>query len=286
MKKKELISLLKLLDDPDPLIYQSIKENLINKGKNIIPLLEDIWTNNNDILVQQRVEEVIKEIRFKNVIDNLNQWSSSRTPDLAYGAFIIAEYFYPEINWQKLEKTIDMIKQNIWLELNANLTALEKIRLLNHIFFETNGFIPDNDTNPQNFFINNILDKKRGNPTSIAILYIAIAQRLNLPIFGINLPENLIAAYVDKLSALEAYGDGIDTPVLFYINPFNYGKILLRQYINQYLKRHEIEVKDEYFKPSPNSVILKRYIKDLMETYDNLGFKDKANELNQFWETI
>src|SRR5690606_28796248 len=144
---------------------------------------------------------------------------------LLYGAYLIAKYQYPDINYDNLEKVVAQITQDVWIEMNPQLTALEKVKVINEIFFNVHGFSGNkkNFHSPQNSFINNVIDVKRGNPISLSLLYSEIATRVNVPIYGVNLPEHFVLAY----TALPL--DYIDQPskedVLFYINTFNKGSL-------------------------------------------------------------
>ncbi len=75
---------------------------------------------------------------------------------------------------------------------------------------------------PQNLFINNLLETKKGNHLSIGILYIILGQKLNIPVYGVNLPQHFILAYAGEISE-ERVKTADENGVLFYINPFNKG---------------------------------------------------------------
>ena len=121
--------------------------------------------------------------------------------DLLRGVFLISRYQYPDLEIKEMEISLDRIIKDVWLELNNNLTALEKVRILNHIIYDVHGFTKNtkNFYSPQNSFINQVLETGKGNPISLAVVYIIIAQRLNLPVYGVNLPKNFILAYRDQL---------------------------------------------------------------------------------------
>jgi regulator of sirC expression with transglutaminase-like and TPR domain len=279
----ELLAKIKLLDDPDETIYLKIRESIIfNDGIAAIPVLEEIWSNSLNPLVQERIEEIIKTIQFLNLKKDLNEWRLTGSKDLAYGAYLIAKFLYADLSWAYIEKIIDQIKKDVWIELNQNLTALEKIRLLNHIIYDIYGFSANISlpNSPQNYFINNVLETKKGNAISLAILYISIAQRLNLPVFGVDLPKNFIACYVDQLTAFEAFGDSINNSVLFYINPHNRGGVFGRKEIDFFLKQAKLEPFSEYYSPVSNLKVIQRLVSNLMVTYEQMGFVEKANELN------
>jgi len=278
----ELEAKIKLLDDPDETIYSAVRKSLISEGKNILSNLEEAWGNNLNPIVQERIEDIIKTIQFNDIQYELSQWKNNNGIDLAYGAYLVAKYLYYELQWEEIENKIETIRKDVWLELNQELTALEKVRILNHILFDIHHFNanPSNIHSPQYYYINNVLETKKAHPIAIAIIYISIAQRLNLPIFGVDLPKNFVAAYVDQLSAFEAFGENIDTPVLFYINPYNKGWVFSRKEIDIFLKQAKIEPQSSFYSPCSNLKIIERLISNLLVTYEQMGYNEKANELS------
>jgi regulator of sirC expression with transglutaminase-like and TPR domain len=134
------------------------------------------------------------------VTDRLKAWKRGGGEDLLEGALIISRYRYPDMDEQKVKARLAAIRQDIWLELNDNLTAFEKVRVFNHIFFQTHGF-KGNKRNyhaPQNSYINEVLDSRKGNPLSLAIIYQVLAEDLDLPLRGVNLPNHFVLAYLDE----------------------------------------------------------------------------------------
>lgn len=187
-------------------------------------MLESAWENSFDSVLQQRIEAIIHLIQFDNIRRSLREWALPEQQDLLTGAILIARYQYPDLDDAALRKHVEQIKQDIWLELNNNLTALEKVKVINHILFDVHNFSSNtqNYHAPQNSYINNVLESKKGNPVSLSIIYAVLAQELRIPIYGVNLPEHFILAYVDNGSINNALIEDPDR-VLFYINPFSRG---------------------------------------------------------------
>ncbi|NSW44334.1 MAG: hypothetical protein HPY79_00675 [Bacteroidales bacterium] len=284
----ELEAKIKLLDDPDDSIFKAVRKSLIDEGKNILTNLEETWSKNLNPIVQERIEDIIKTIQFNDIQQELTQWKNSNGIDLAYGAYIVAKYLYYELKWEDIENKIETIRKDVWLELNQELTALEKVRILNHILYDIHQFNANvsNINSPQYYYINNAFETKKAHPITIAIIYISIAQRLNLPIFGVDLPKNFVAGYVDQLSAFEAFGENIDTPVLFYINPFNKGWVFSRKEIDIFLKQAKIEPQASFYSPCHNIKVIERLITNLLITYEQMGYNEKANELSSLLKIL
>ena len=130
------------------------------------------------------LRQLIQEIHFGNIEKYLTNWVETGGQDLLEGAFIVARLQYPDLSINYLNGIIDDLRQDIWLELNPNLTALEKVRIINHFLFEVHKFSGNiyNMYSPQNSYINQVLETKKGNPVSLSIVYICIAQKLGIPI--------------------------------------------------------------------------------------------------------
>jgi regulator of sirC expression with transglutaminase-like and TPR domain len=288
MNEKNISAQIRLLDDPDEVIYRTISNNLIDMGDEIVPELEKVWENTLDEKIQERIEHIIKTIQFDSVKKGMESWVVEGAKDIAFGAYLLARYQYPDLSWQVISNQLNQLKNEIWLELNDNLTALEKIRVLNHIFFEKYRFSPNNANfySPQNAYLNLLIETKKGNPVSLGILYMSVAQRLELPVYGVNLPKNFILCFIDQVSAFEAFGDSHINSVLFYINPFNRGAVFGRKEIDLFLSQQQIEPIDSFYSPCSNQNTLIRLIDNLIISYEKLGYPDKSADLNELKEIL
>ena len=277
MSDSELRALISLLDDPDDIVFDEIKNKLISYGDNVIPHLEDAWENSFDHLLQDRIEDIIHELQFIAIKNELKAWNTSEDKNLLNGATIIAKYQYPDLDADKITNYVNQVKQDVWLELNENLTALEKIRVLNRIIFDIHGFYGNtkNINSPQNSYINNVIDTKKGNPITLGIIYLAICQQLNIPLHGVDVPGHFILAYAEQK----------DT-VLFYLNVFNRGTVFGREDIDKFLDQLGKEKEEKHYQPCDNLAIIKRLIQHLVFTYDNLGYLDKKEELEEMYNLL
>lgn len=282
--KKNIQALFQLLDDPSNEVYHYVAKNILQQGEDIIPELEKVWETSFNEILQERIENLIQEIQFKATLNQLKSWKETGATDIFEGAFWVAKYQYPELKVDTVKKTFDKIKRDAWLEINNNLTALEKIRVLNHIFYHIHGFTA-NSTNihaPQNAFINHVLDTKKGNPITLGILYMALANSLDIPLYGINLPKHFILGYADPL--YQSLTNDID--ILFYINPFNKGAVLGKREIDYFLKQQNIIPEKAYYYPCSNLDIIRNLVLNLLFSYEKLGYPEKVADIKKMYNTI
>ena len=166
-------ALIRLVDDPDDHIYEHVREELIRCGTSALPFLENTWENdlfgNNH---HNRIDDIIRDIQFEEVQKELNNWLNSSDKDLLKGACIIAKYEFPDLDETEIIDLIQNIRRDIWLELNDNQTAFEKVKIFNKIFFAHHQFEGDADDflSPPNSYINQVLATRKGNPLSLSLI--------------------------------------------------------------------------------------------------------------------
>ena len=276
MNPKVLSALIELLEDPDKEVYKTVKNELVDLGTNIIPNLEEAWEKNFDSLIQDRVEEIIHEIQFKSLLNELKLWISS-PKDILEGWMIISRYHYPELKKESFESTLTNIINEAHLAIENCNSDLEKISALNTIIFSRYRFRGNvkNFHSPENSFINDVIDNRKGNPLSLSIIYMHISRKIGLPVCGINMPKHFIVGFESE------HHFDIDC-IKFYINPFSKGTILNRQDLETFLKREKIKESSKYFSPCGNKEILKRLINNLLHSYTYRSKKEKAEEMVKF----
>lgn len=282
MNLKEVIALITLLDDPDDGIYSEVKNRFIILGPPAIPHLETAWENSFDALMQKRIEGIIHTIQFKALQNALKYWAEHEQDDLFKGCAIIARYQYPDLDENKLKKQLHQIKQDVWLELHDDLTAIEKVKIINHILFEVHQF-GGNITNyhaPQNSFINVVLETKKGNPVMLSVIYALVCKELGIPIYGVNLPQHFVLAYVNDFTNLfDPSHKTLSDNILFYVNPFSKGLIFNQGDVDAFIKQLNVEPETKYYLPCSNLDIIKRIINNLIYSFDKMGYAEKVQEL-------
>jgi len=280
---KEINSLIKLLDDPDQEIYEHIHEKILSYGGEVIEYLESAWEQAFDPIQQERIADLVHEIQFRLVKEELKLWYQGGAFDLLQGALIINKYQYPDLDEQKVINQIEAIKRDIWLQMIYDGSPSEQVKLINHVFYNIHGFSGNtsNHQDPQNSYLNQVLETKKGNQISLAIIYSIIAQKLDIPVYGVNLPQHFILAYVDESMETEFEGG-----VLFYINAFNKGFIFGRRDVDMFLKQLNLKAEKQFYEPCSNADIVRRILRNLISAYENLGSTEKVAELNELLEIV
>ncbi len=267
-------ALIKLLDDPDENIYSEVKNQLLLLGPVALPYLEEIWNETLSNWLVQRVEEIIEDIKFNELAKELIQWKYEKQDDLLYAVWLINHFQYSEITLEYLQKKIEQIRKDIWIEFAEDLTALEEVLIINNILYDVHQFSGNiaNYYSVQNNYLHYVLENKKGNNITLGILYLIIAQKLELPIFAINIPDYLILSYINKdINLYDAKSHSLRDATLFYINPFSKGTLLQKEDIIEFLKQINTLKNPDYFIPCNNVQVIEKLLMSISESYAQHG---------------
>jgi regulator of sirC expression with transglutaminase-like and TPR domain len=278
---KEIESLIKLLDDPDTEVSHHVEEKLLSYGSEVVSYLENAWEHSFEGILQQKIENLVHKIQFEAVKKELQLWHLGGSFDLMQGMLIINKYQYPDLDDQKVINQLEAIKRDIWMQMIYEMSAIEKIKLINNILYGKHGFSGNttNHQDPNNSYLSHVLDTKKGNQISLAVIYSIIAQKLDIPVYGVNLPQHFILAYVD-----ETEENDFQNGILFYINAFNKGFIFGRRDVDSFLKQLNIQPDKQFYEPCTNDEIIQRVLRNLISSYDKLGAAEKVNEIEELLE--
>jgi len=159
MNVNKLDSLITLLDDPDDSVFHVVLEELLKEDIAVVDHLEHIWETSMDDLVQKRIEGIIQKIQLKDTRERIARWADQKSIDLFEGFFLISRYQFPELKLKPVQMLLDKIRKDVWIEFRNSLTSIEKITILNHIFYDKYKFKVDhfNPDTPNNCYINRML---------------------------------------------------------------------------------------------------------------------------------
>lgn len=277
MKRARLKALIDLLDDPDYIVYETVEKELLKQDHKIIPVLEEKWEDSLDENCQDRIENIIQYLQFRQTKKYLKKWILSQEHDLLEGFLCIDRFQYPDLNILNINHKIEKIRRSVWLELSNSLTMLEKITVLNHFLFNINGFSinHNNVQSPQNCYLNQMLDTKKGNPVSLAIFYTIIARKLGLPAKFTDFPKNPLIAMTDNDLAKKVHGEDTGTDVIFYINPSNKGAITSRKEIDYHLRKNKQTPTDNFTEPKSDKLFIQKLLEYLRGSFTFTGYTEK-----------
>lgn len=185
---------------------------------------------------------------------------------LLEAAISLAQDEYPEVDVQSVLDEIDQLQARLKRRLPADAGPLHKLRTLNQFFFHDLKFGGNvNDYyEPDNSLIHVLLHTRRGIPISLAVLWMELAQSLNLAVRGVSFPGHFLVK--------------VNLPMgQVLIDPMS-GRSLSREelaeLVEPYRRRHGLSDDGDaplglYLQSTPARDILARMLRNLKEIYRN-----------------
>lgn len=269
MQESEIKALISLLDDDDKQVVTHVEEKILSLGKEVIPFLEKEWETSFNPTLQSRIEEIIHVLQYELLKSRLLEWYHTEDKDLLTAMWLIATYQYPDLELEKLKQELEQIYYETWLEFKPDLYPIDQIKVVNGVLFNKLKFGANtkNFHSPGNSMINVVLETRKGNPITLCVIYMLVAQKLKLPVQGVNLPNLFILTYKDGLNNQ------------FYINAFNRGLIFSKQDIENYINELHLVPQNSFFDPCDNLEIVRRALRNLIMSFEKMGEHAKAEEV-------
>ncbi|MDR0437845.1 MAG: transglutaminase-like domain-containing protein [Bacteroidales bacterium] len=281
----KISALIKLIEDPDEQIFSQVRNEILSMGQMIIPNLENALVTAPNADSVERISEILNEIQVKNLCENFECWKHSKEQDLLELMILVEQIRDFNFSKQNIIEIIAQIKMDIWLELNENQTILEQINIIDRIFYTKYEFTADEKESYalSNYFIYNLLKHKKGNDTTMGLLYLYLAQSQKISFWGVKLLSNFILAYTNALENKE-----IDD-VLFYLNPYkilpnkndkNAAKFSLPNLLD-FFANAGVELNVADITPCSNTDIARRWLWFIHQAYIRKGDEGKMALLNK-----
>jgi regulator of sirC expression with transglutaminase-like and TPR domain len=252
-----------------------VRQKLVGLGAAVIPVLEQKWEQSFNPILQKELEDLVHDLQFGLVKQRLQDWKDSENQDLLEGLWILNTYQYPDLELETLQALIHQLYVEVWTFFASDLQALDQVKILNHVLFKQLQFSGNtkNFHSPSNSMLSMVLESKKGNPISLCSIYLLVAKKLGLPIYGVNLPNLFVLIYTQEDSS-------------FYINAFNKGVIFSREDIQNFLEQLKIDPQPAFFDPCSNLAIVLRFLKNLSTAFEKLGETDKVDEVQELLEIL
>lgn len=286
-ENKEISALLSLLDDPDEEVYSSVSTRLFDYGKNIIPNLENLWETTFSEQIQTRIEMLIHQLQFVDIRQELETWKTTTGKDIITGALIVSKLQYPDISITPILQEVEKIRRNIWLELNSFLTPLEQAHVISSIlynYYKLSGSEIDY-SNPDAFLLNKVVQTKKGNNYSNGLLYIELANLLELPVCVINIPRQFVLAFYDEFFEHEQSSTNQRSRYHFFIDPTT-GRPFTHNDIDNYFKRISVPIVPSYFKSITTIETLILWMEEFSKCFEAPALQYKQKDIANLIELL
>ncbi len=183
---------------------------------------------------------------------------------LTEAAIAVAQHAYPDLDVQGVLDQIDQWGNRLKQRITSDTPPIQRLQLLKHFFYNELGFGPNpNDFYaPENSYLHQIIESRRGIPISLAILMMELGQQIGLNIRGVSFPNH----FMMRISLQQ--GEIIMDP----LNGDSLSKNRLQEMLDPYLDakgyRGELSLPLNIFlRASSSREILSRFMRNLKMIY-------------------
>lgn len=268
----EIKALIVLLGDDDIKTASIARKTLLEARQQARPFLE-ASRQADDPHVRTRVYGILETVRLDELGERFRSFAAlpSAWLDLEEGALLIAESAYPNINRNHYRTMLDEMAETLRERLEPMPRGRDLIDRVNQYLFEDLGFRgnEENYYDPDNCYLNRVLDRRLGIPISLATVYLLLARRLRIPVVGIGMPGHFLLQYNDNL----------------FVDAFHQGQILGRGDCVQFLMNNGFGYHPAYLSPTPTRFMLVRMLTMLMKIY-SASDPDRAESLTGYRDML
>jgi regulator of sirC expression with transglutaminase-like and TPR domain len=284
MPDSKVSALINMLDDPDERVFGAVSHQLVSLGREVLSVIETTLENCFDDLLQERLT-MIRDLIYRDTLsEELSYWSKQDVDDLLKGFIIASRTDNYHLDDVEVLSQLAAIRTDVWIELHDGLTAMENIKVINHVLYNIHRFESNKDdiSAPENSYIHTLLKLKKGSPLTLGMIYLIICRQLGMPVYGVNLPQHFVLAYLTQPNIYRPTKDDI----LFYINPFNRGALFSRHEIDHFIGQLKIKPDPAFYLPCSNRDILKRLFNNLIFSFKSRNLEKKVGEIEFLLNTL
>jgi regulator of sirC expression with transglutaminase-like and TPR domain len=187
--------------------------------------------------------------------------------ELARACLQIAEDAYPGLDVDGYVGEIDRFAKRLRARLANDAVVEDRVITLNEFLFDDLGFSGNTDDyyDPRNSYLNEVLDRRTGIPITLAVLYMEIGRRIELPFEGVSFPGHFLVRLPLRGGTL-------------VLDPFSGGVPQSESELRERLKRvipreaaggvavAELPL-DQFLEPASNRQIVARVLRNLKVVY-------------------
>ncbi len=264
--ESEQEALLKLLADEDSGVYRQVREKILSFGQSAVSWLSP-YALSKDPVLRRRSQEIVESLKRQDADNNflafcLNQGSKL---NLESGLWLLAQTKYPSVSVEGYRAILDSFVYELMdrVDFGADVRAI--LKAVNRFLFEEQQFAGNEEDyfDPENSYLNRVIDRRTGNPISLCAIYLLLADRLAMPITGIGMPGHFVCRYQSNREEI-------------YIDAFNRGRLLSKRDCIRYLNQAGHGYQESFLGPVSSQRILLRICANLHRIY---GSREEWEEM-------
>lgn len=263
-------ALLGLLDDSSATVRRELSHYFTQLGNPARDFLRDTAESSNRHLAWH-ARRYLEELHLSDPQAEFREFIKSLNYELESGSLMIARTVRPNLDTGACCETLNRIADRC-RELTIEPSSTRaKCRVINRILYHEMGFHGNVEhyTDPNNSFIDQVLETRRGIPISLCTIYLLVAHRLGLNLEPIGLPGHfMIGCFTEERP--------------FFIDAFDGGIFRSPEEIFVFLRSHDMSPQLADLAPTPVREMLCRSCRNLANHYEARGDRDHSTLFDSF----
>lgn len=270
--ESEKSALLTLLTDDDPEVYHSIHDTILERGPEAGEWMRE-HVLDNDPCLRRRAMAIVDHFDQLAADNDFLRFCLNKSDkiDVERGAWLLARTRYTKINVDAYAAMLDNYVSELKDRIDFGAPANRILNTINFYLYTFLGYCGDmeNYYDPQNSFLNRVVDRLKGNPISMSAVYLFVAKRLHLPVVGIGMPGHFICRFQTSREQI-------------YIDPFQKGKLMTKGECIKMLIQSGHDYHDSFLSPvSPRRMLL-RMCSNLQHAYSTQDQPEDAKRMQRY----
>lgn len=224
-----------------------------------------------DLHLARHATRYLEELKFTDPVGEFRLFIRSLNYELESGALLLARTVSPQLDIGACCSALDEIAARCRELIVEPSTTREKCRVLNRVLFHEWSFHGNVEhyTDPLNSLLDQVLERRSGIPISLSIIYLLVAERLELELEPVGVPGHFLVG---------CYTEGEP----FFIDPFDGGLFRDADEVFDMLRLRQIEPKISDLAPTPVREVLSRACRNLAHHYAAAGDEPHARLFASF----
>lgn len=252
-------ALVSLLDDRAPDVAKRCRAQLFAEGERALEVLEEFVLSGESPPAPGIARRALRELQDRLVDRELSRFAAPPPADLDLeaGVLLIARSQNPALDRGLVEERLDQFATRVRSRLVEGVTTEEQVEIFVDELCRVGGLSGNRGDyfDPDNSFIDQVLIRRTGIPIALSAVYLLVARRVGVPMFGIGLPGHFIVRCGDR--------DGV------FFDPFEDGRRLLPEDCEAHVRRAGFTPDRVLMDPVADRYILARMIANLIVVYEH-----------------
>ena len=183
--------------------------------------------------------------------------------ELDRAALLIAAEEYPGLEIEDYLDQLDRLAETAKTNDDSYASPIVRMMRLSHLLFDELGFRgnTENYNDARNSFLNDVMDRRTGIPITLSVVYLEVARRIGLKLFGVGMPGHFIVK-----RAPDPSGDEQE----IFVDPFHGGRLLTEEQCREIIAEMyngEMKFQPAFLQAVTRKQILARMLQNLKAIY-------------------